>query len=178
MKSSVPLLLLLAACEREAPPGPAPTTEPGPPPGPRVHQLDADSDPGQVDDTLIAHIQAQRWEPAYELMSAAYRRGVSLQRFERAVSANEYLRTTTIIGCSHIETFELGVQRRECILQSEAGNAFAQLYYARDPEGWRMTGMVIGGTPAFPSPETVGHVPSSPIPTPSSIGSEVLDPWR
>lgn len=168
--SRLPLLLLVVlGCEREAPPGPPP----GPPAGPEVHELNEGSDPGQVDDTLIAHIQDERWDRAYLLMSAAYRRGVSLERFQRAVSANEYLRTTTLIGCSHIETFELGVQRRECILQSEAGNAFAQLYYSRDPEGWRMTGMVIGGTPAFPSPETTGRIGA---PSPSA-GTDVLDPW-
>lgn len=172
MSTRALLLLLVLGCEREAPPRPEQPA--AAPPGPQVHQLDEGSDPGQVDDTLIAHIQDERWERAYMLMSAAYRRGVSLERFQRAVSANQYLKTTTLIGCSHIETFELGVQRRECILQSEAGNAFAQLYYARDPEGWRMTGMVIGGTPAFPSPETDGRIRTTPTTTP---GSEVLDPW-
>ena len=169
-------LVLLAACTKDEPPRPGPPAAPAAQ-GPQVHELTEDSDPGQVDDTLIAHIQEQRWEPAYQLMSAAYREGVTLDRWQHAVAANEYLKTTTMIGCSHVETFQLGVQVRECILQSEAGNAFAQLYYSRDPEGWRMTGMVIGGTPAFPTPEA--RVMPRPAPSPGVIGgTEVLDPWR
>lgn len=183
-------LVAQLGCKHEAPTG-APSEPSAPPPGPQVHELTANSDPGQVDDTLIAHIQDERWEQAYRLMSKAYRDGVSLRRFQESVSANPYLKTTTLIGCNHIETFEGGVQRRDCILRSEAGNAYAQLFYSRDPEGWRMTGMLIGGTPAFPGPQREPNQPSAlpsvqPLPTglePSveptrrRPQTEVLDPW-
>lgn len=107
-------------------------------------------DPGQVDDALIAHIQAGRYEDAYLLTTRAYRASVPLEDFTRAVRQNRYLQTSKLIGCFRVVTWEGSVHLRECILHSAAGQAHATLHYALDEGEWRMTGIVIGGTPAFP----------------------------
>jgi len=107
-------------------------------------------DPGKVDDALIAHIQAGRYGEAYQLMTSAYRDSVPLEDFERAARGNRYLQTSKMIGCFRVVTYEKSVHLRECILRSEAGNAYATLHYALENGKWRMTGIMIGGTPAFP----------------------------
>ncbi len=107
-------------------------------------------DPGQVDDALIAHIQAGRYAEAYGLMTRAYRASVPLEDFARAARQNRYLQTSELIGCFRVVTWEDSVHLRECILHSAAGKAHATLHYALDDGEWRMTGIVIGGTPAFP----------------------------
>ncbi len=114
--------------------------------------------PGEVDDQLIAHVQAGQYDLAYGLMTQAYRDSVPLQRFSASVSRNQYLRTSQSIGCDSVVTHGGDVHVRECTLQSTAGNARATLYYARDRGQWRMTGMLIGGVPAFPGPDGSGRV--------------------
>ncbi|MFC1611095.1 hypothetical protein ACFL6C_09055 [Myxococcota bacterium] len=107
--------------------------------------------PGQVDDELIAHIQAGRYETAYALMTSGYQATVPLRDFEHAVSRNVYLKGSKGIGCGNITNYHGGVHvRRDCIMRSEAGNVFTELYYALEDGEWRMTGIMIGGTSALP----------------------------
>ena len=113
---------------------------------------EATRDPGEVDDELIAHIQNRRFAEAYALTTAASRDSVPLEVFASAVAKNRYLMTSKLIGCHRWVTYEGAVHLRECVMTSEVGKAYATLHYAMDGGEWRMTGIVIGGTPAFPGP--------------------------
>ncbi|MEM9067753.1 MAG: hypothetical protein AAGE52_04580 [Myxococcota bacterium] len=150
------VVLALTACK-----GPqSPSDTPLEPSRPVLHPLTVESGPGEVDDNLIAHIQAEDYAAAYQLMATPYRESVPIAAFEDAVSHNAYLRSTRSIGCPEIQTWEGRVHRRQCILESDVGSAHATLFYALETEGWRMTGMLIGGTPAFPHPQGSGEEPS------------------
>ena len=148
------LLTLLVACE--------------PPPVPKSSQSSPKPEmgPGQVDDALIAAIQSRRYEEAYRLMTTAYRNTVSLSTFRAAVKKNAYLNGSTGIGCSKLSTTG-DTHYRECILHSDLGDTHAQLYYAIDDGEWRMTGMLLGGTPAFPGFDPVADEPTPERPTES-----------
>lgn len=164
-KSVLPIVLLIAGVgvaiwfmtRMASPPAPSPEQ------AARGGQAQAAGDPGKVDDALIAHIQAGDYQQAYELMTSAYRDSVPLEDFERAVRGNRYLQTSKLIGCFRTVTWENAVHLRECILRSEAGKAHATLHYALEDGQWRMTGIMIGGTPAFPGfPSTSPQDPSTP----------------
>lgn len=114
--------------------------------------------PGQVDDALIAAIQSEKYEDAYRLMSTPYRNTVSYSTFKAAVSRNVYLKNSREIGCGSTNTQSQGpakIHKRECILKSDVGNTHAELFYTMEDGEWRMTGITLGGTPAFPSHDPV-----------------------
>lgn len=159
-------LTLVAGCE---PVGSAEGGEPlparnlrGMPPG---SALKSDASPGEVDDALFGHFLREEFDQAYALMSEGYRASVPLPRFRDAVAHNAYLKATREVGCFHVATHEHVVHVRECILFTASGGVHAMLYYERERVGWRLTGMLIGGTPAFPGPG--GPSASEAVPEPA-----------
>jgi len=140
IRSMVVVGLLTAACPPESPPG-ASAQAP----------KESKEDPGKVDDAFIAAIQAGRYADAYARMTSGYRATVPFADFEHAVKNNAYLKGSKLIGCGALQTYHRGVHvRRDCIMRSSAGNVYTELYYAMDEGEWRMTGIMLGGTPALP----------------------------
>jgi len=144
--------LLAVACQSPDSPtgGTTPSTEPR-------------DDPGQVDDAFIAAVQAGRYADAYARMTRAYRATVPFADFEDAVKSNAYLKGSKMIGCGKVTNYHAGVHvRRDCIMRSSAGNVYTELFYAKDEGEWRMTGIMLGGTPALPGFASHRSVPSRP----------------
>lgn len=122
-------------------------------------------DPGQVDDAFVAHIQAGQYAKAYALMTTAYQSTVPLRDFEHAVSRNAYLKGSREIGCGSITDYQRGAHvRRGCILSTATVNVYAELYYAMEEGEWRITGILIGGTPALPGFAFLPPPPAEAVP--------------
>ncbi|HJL17391.1 MAG TPA: hypothetical protein RMH99_17110 [Sandaracinaceae bacterium LLY-WYZ-13_1] len=148
----VPGLVFLAGCPDEMA-LPADDDLPSIDEAPPGRELGSDADPRRVERSLLGHLRRGELEDAYALTSDGYRAGVPFERFRASVADNPYLATVTDVRCHRFHTAGDDTHWRECVLRSEAGPAHTSFYYAREEDGWRATGIVIGGVPAFPGPE-------------------------
>jgi hypothetical protein len=105
-------------------------------------------------EAFVDHLRAGENEKAYALMSTAYRRGVSLERFAQGVAANPYLSGCERFSCASL----VGSKGRwyefdRCSLKHDAGSVGAEVWLeVENDEELHLAGISIAGMPVLPSP--------------------------
>jgi len=109
---------------------------------------------GDEPESFVLAVSAGEARRAYELVCPALRFAVPFETFRSSVEANPFLVAARGVT---INTYESGgglavVQRGW--LDSASGVTAASFYLSKAGDGWCLTGVEIGGTPALPTPGT------------------------
>lgn len=102
----------------------------------------------QVASEFGQDIGAGRYDAAYARTSNGYRSMTSLEQFRADVSRNVYLRGTRSVSFNHLE--ENGnAASGHGVLSSSAGDVMVEFDFSKQADGYAISGVMIGGTPAL-----------------------------
>jgi hypothetical protein len=93
--------------------------------------------------------QARDFVAAQSLTAHAYRARVQLAVFAHAIDANPYLSAGGTANVRRTTMFD-GTARLEGTFRSAAGTVTLAADFSDEPGGWKLSGLILGGTPALP----------------------------
>lgn len=89
-----------------------------------------------------------RVDAAYARMTSAYRSAVPIDRF-RAAADNPYFRAATSVAVLRTKSSG-GAATVEAVLRTAEGDVAATFHMSSGPDGYALTGVTLGGSPALP----------------------------
>jgi hypothetical protein len=106
---------------------------------------------GLVDvvDGFARAARAHDFAAAQSLTARAYRARVQPAAFARAIGANPYLTAGGTANVRRTTMFD-GTARVEGTFRSAAGTVTLAADLSDEPDGWKLTGLILGGNPALP----------------------------
>ena len=104
---------------------------------------------GSIAEAFVQDLSAGRHEAAYARMSASYRKTVSLDRFRQAVKAHPYLGAARDLTVRKVRLTRAQTGQTIGFLNTSQGSVDVTFHHAQEPEGRRITGITIAGSPAL-----------------------------
>jgi hypothetical protein len=125
---------------------------------------------------FVEELGAGRHEAAYARMSTPYRKVMTLDRFREAVTAHPYLGAARRVTVRKVSMTGDQIGQATGFLQTSAGSVDVAFHYSRESEGWKITGVSIGGAPALLGQASTaavpGKAPAPPRPAPAGCGKD------